>query len=215
MLAVGSETREPWLEEPRCESCHTGDALSNLAGETGVVVNSVDSSGNVDNIRLRQTYKTDPNVDTVIASNKRFAEGDGTLYRNSLGHGGVACEACHGSTHAIWPTTSANDNQTAITLQGHSGTITECAVCHTSVPLNLEGPHGMHVVDNDAWDLRHGDMYEDNLSPCKTCHGVNLEGTVRSRAAADRVYLRDDDGATITVKKGTPVSCTLCHGYPD
>ncbi|MGD8590756.1 MAG: hypothetical protein PVG22_18185, partial [Chromatiales bacterium] len=154
MLAVGSETREPWLEEPRCESCHTGDALSNLAGETGVVVNSVDSSGNVDNIRLRQTYKTDPNVDTVIASNKRFAEGDGTLYRNSLGHGGVACEACHGSTHAIWPTTSANDNQTAITLQGHSGTITECAVCHTSVPLNLEGPHGMHVVDNDAWELR-------------------------------------------------------------
>jgi hypothetical protein len=74
----------------------------------------------------------------------------------------------------------------------------------------------MHVVDNDAWELRHGDMYEDNLGPCKTCHGVNLEGTVLSRAAADRVYLRNDDGGTISIAKGTPVNCTsMCHGYPD
>ncbi len=200
MLAVGSETRDPWLDEPRCESCHTGDAVNNLTTD----------------IRFWVAY--DGDVDTAtprVAVNKRFAENAGALYRNSLGHGDVACEACHGSTHAIWPTTKANDNKAAIDLQGHSGTITECGVCHTSLPLNLEGPHGMHVVDNDAWDLGHENLYENNPNACRACHGLNLEGTVLSRAATDRVYTRNDDGGTISVAKGTPVSCTLCHGYPD
>jgi hypothetical protein len=216
MLAVGNPDRQPWLDEPRCESCHTGNAVDNLAGEPGTVVNAVDVEGNVDGIRLRQAWlEGDSDATPIMDTGSDFAEDPGELYRNSLGHGGVACEACHGSTHAIWPTTKANDNQAAIDLQGYSGTITECGVCHTSVPLNLEGPHGMHVVDSDAWDLQHGDLYEDNLNACRACHGVNLEGTVLSRAASDRVYLRNDDGATISVAKGTPISCTLCHGMPD
>ena len=215
MLAVGSTARLPWLDEPRCESCHTGDALSNLTGESNVVVNTVDSSGNVDNIRLRQAYLTiDPTAEPIIANNKRFAEDDGTLYRNSLGHNGVACEACHGSTHAIWPTAAANDNVAATQLQGHAGAISDCAVCHTSLPLTLDGPHGMHNVNSSSWNLRHESFYERNPNSCRVCHGANLEGTVLSRTAADRVYLRDDDGATISVAKGTPVRCNMCHRTP-
>jgi hypothetical protein len=216
MLAVGRETREPWLDEPRCESCHTGDALNNLAGDDLVVVNTVDTDGSTDNIRLRQAWLVNDETATpILADNKRFAENTDTLYRNSLGHGGVACEACHGSTHAIWPTTKANDNKAAIDLQGYSGTISDCGVCHTSVPLNLGGPHGMHAVDNDGWDLGHENVYEQNPNACKVCHGLNLQGTVLSRAATNRVYLRNDDGGTIAVAKGTPISCTLCHGFPD
>ena len=215
MLAVGRTTREPWLEEPRCESCHSGDALSNLTGEQYVVVNSVDSNGNVDDIRLRQAYRTNnPIAEPIIASNKRFAENDNTLYRNSLGHNGVACEACHGSTHAIWPTAVANDNVAAGQLQGHSGAISDCAVCHTSLPLTQGGPHGMHNVNNTSWNLGHDNFYERNPDSCRVCHGVNLEGTVLSRTAADRVYLRDDDGATLAVAKGTPVRCNMCHSTP-
>jgi len=204
MQAVGRSTREPWLDEPRCESCHTGDALSNLGA-----------------IRLLQAWDDSIDIATPrIATNKRFAENTGTLYRNSLGHGGVACEGCHGSTHAIWPNAlpTANDNVAANQLQGHSGSISECSTCHTSLPLTLNGPHGMHNVNSRAWNLGHEDIYESNPSACRACHGQNLEGTVLSQTAADRDYLRDDDdddGAqTIHVVKGTAVSCSLCHEKP-
>jgi hypothetical protein len=207
MLAVGSNKREPWIDEPRCESCHTGDAVSN--------------SGS---IRLSQAWVGD--VDTAtprLSSNKRFAENTDTLYRNSLGHGGVACEGCHGSTHAIWPNAlpTSNDNVAANQLQGHSGSISECSVCHTSLPLTLSGPHGMHNVNSRAWNLGHEDFYERDPNACRACHGQNLEGTVLSQTAADRDYLRDedddDDGGsaqTIHVAKGTAVSCSLCHERP-
>lgn len=216
MLAVGNSNREPWVDEPRCESCHTGDAVSNLAGDTGTVVNSVDTLGNIDNIRLRQAWlEGDVTATPIIASNKRFAEDDDTLYRNSLGHNSVACEGCHGSPHAIWPSSKANDNLAAIQLQGHSGTLIECAVCHTSLPLTLDGPHGMHNLNSTGWTLGHEDFYRSNPDACRACHGQNLEGTVLSRTAADRDYLRDDDGDnTIHLAKGTPVSCGLCHSQP-
>ncbi len=208
MLAVGRSTRKPWIDEPRCESCHTGDALSNLGS-----------------IRLSQAWDGDIDIATPrLANNKRFAENPDTLYRNSLGHGNVACEGCHGSTHAIWPNAmpSANDNLAAVQLQGHAGTITECNSCHTSLPLTLSGPHGMHNVNSRTWNLEHEDFYERNPNACRTCHGQNLEGTVLSRTAADRDFLRDDEdddedegGAqTIHVAKGTKVSCSLCHERP-
>ena len=202
MLAVGSDLREPWVDEPRCESCHTGDAVNHLGNS----------------IRLTQAWDGDIDVATPrLADNKRFAENTNTLYRNSLGHGDVACEGCHGSTHAIWPNAqaSSNDNLAAIQLQGHTGSIIECSVCHTSLPLTLNGPHGMHNVNSTDWNLEHEDFYEDNPNACRACHGKNLEGTVLSRTAADREYLRDDDGdRTIHLAKGTPVNCSLCHEKP-
>jgi len=57
-----------------------------------------------------------------------------TLYRNSKGHHGVHCAACHGSPHAITPTVTDPDNVQAIALQGHAGTIDTCTVCHTQRP---------------------------------------------------------------------------------
>jgi hypothetical protein len=204
MLAVGSPLREPWVDEPRCESCHTGDAVNHLGSD----------------IRLTQAWAGDIDVATArLASNKRFAENTATLYRNSTGHGGVACEGCHGSTHAIWPNAmqSANDNVAANQLQGHAGTISECSTCHTRLPLTLKGPHGMHNVNSTAWNLEHEDFYERNPDACRSCHGQNLEGTVLSETAAAREYLRDEEhgsGKTIHLAKGTPVSCNLCHRKP-
>jgi len=202
MAAVGSASREPWFDEPRCESCHTGDAVDHIG----------------DSIRLPQAWEGDIDVATPrIANNKRFAENTGELDRNSLGHGGVACEGCHGSTHAIWPNAmpNSNDNVAANQLQGHAGTISECSTCHTSLPLTLDGPHGMHNVNSTAWNLEHEDFYETNPAACQSCHGVNLEGTELSLTATDRVLLRDDDGGqTISVAKGTAISCDLCHEKP-
>jgi len=202
MLAVGSASRTPWTDEPRCESCHTGDATSHLG----------------DAIRLLQAWEDDIDVATPrIALNKRFAENPDTLYRNSLGHGGIACEGCHGSTHAIWPNAlaSANDNVAAIQLQGHAGTLSECSSCHTGLTPTLNGPHGMHNVNSRRWNLEHEDFYERNPAACRACHGQNLEGTVLSETAADRELLRDDDdNVGIRLARGTRVSCDLCHEKP-
>jgi hypothetical protein len=57
----------------------------------------------------------DASASPLLALNKRFAENTNALFRFSKGHGGLACQACHGSTHAIWPnvTDGANDNVAA------------------------------------------------------------------------------------------------------
>ncbi len=57
-----------------------------------------------------------------------------TLFRNSVGHSGVQCMSCHGSPHAIGPAITEKDNLQANRLQGHSGPINTCTVCHTSTP---------------------------------------------------------------------------------
>jgi hypothetical protein len=206
LLAVGgvyptTPARTPWVNEPRCESCHTGDALVQMGNQ----------------IRLRVAYDpADPSASPRIATNKRFAEEPNTLYRNSLGHGGMACQACHGSTHAEWPNADpkANDNVAAIQLQGYTGPIIECSVCHgDGQALTTNGPHGLHNVNSRAWNDGHKDFFRLGASTCQTCHGVALEGTVLSRASTNRSLVLEE-GGTKFIAKGTQVSCTLCHENP-
>lgn len=70
----------------------------------------------------------------------QYAESPNTRYRDSKGHGGMYCEACHGSPHAILPSTQPNDNIQNIALQGQAGTLSDCTVCHAKVPAG-PGPH--------------------------------------------------------------------------
>ncbi len=229
--------RVPWANEPGCGSCHTGDATQSLAAAAGSLVNIKDHNGVVDNIRLRQAFLTgDAKATPIVPSNKRFAEpvipgtsqtgkpnagaGNPQLYRVSTGHGGVMCEGCHGPTHAEWPVANndANDNQTAIQLQGHVGFISECSTCHTSgspAADTQNGPHGMHVVnDSRFWSEAHKDLAErENSQPgggtCAACHGSDHRGTVLSRVPADRTFRVE--GRDRVVKAGQPVACDLCH----
>ncbi len=194
MTAVGQATRKPWADLPKCQSCHTGDAVTHLGTQ----------------IIGRSAYTNSPNTATpIVATNKRFAEQDNTLYRNSVGHSGVACESCHGSTHAEWPTTQANDNLTATTIQGHDGKITECTACHgTGLPLTTNGgPHGMHNVNSQAWISGHHSYASQQA--CGTCHGTTGAGTVLSKAAVNRTF--SADGRNVSIPKGTQITCSLCH----
>jgi hypothetical protein len=210
MLAMGAEFeladggyREPWADEPKCSACHTGH------GGDPVGAKAFDPS--------------DPAATPIEVASSRFAENPGTLYRNSLdNHAGIACEGCHGSPHAIWPNRNpdANDNVTASQLQGHAGTLSECTVCHepNSFPNGtLQGPHGMHPVNDPNWIKSKGDFYHEDFvwqngtDRCASCHGDDHRGTRLSRVAADRV-LRDADGVVrATLSKGEIVSCDLCH----
>jgi len=205
--------RVPWASEPACQSCHTGDAVSNLAGTPNTI--TADPNG----IRLAQAYLTsDASATPIVAVNKRFAESE-SLFRLSKGHGGVMCEACHGSTHAIWPIQNAlaNDNVAAQQLQGHSGSLIECSTCHApgSLGLTLDGPHGMHPVGDSNWNHNHEDFAQRNRDSCRACHGQTGEGTVLSRMAVTRT-LRCDGGSncnngSITLTRGTQVGCGTCH----
>lgn len=72
----------------------------------------------------------------------QYAENANTRYRDSTGHGGLYCEACHGSPHAILPSTQPNDNLQNIALQGYAGTLRDCKVCHGTNPAG-DGPHSL------------------------------------------------------------------------
>ena len=222
-----STPRVPWANEPGCGSCHTGDAMNNLHGSAGTIGDPEDG------IRLMQAYRSDDSKATpIVPVNNRFAEnvvktgvaaGNPMLYRVSTGHEGVFCEACHGSTHGIWPNKNpnANDNVASMQLQGHTGTIAECSTCHTDdLGSNLEGPHGMHPIGSAGKKFAEGDhedLAENNPDACRACHGRNGEGTVLSAMAQDRILECDEstafcpDGNSVLFPNDHEVGCTECH----
>jgi hypothetical protein len=225
--AANLNKRVPWASEPACQACHTGDAMDNLVGQVNVPVAS-------DGLRLLQAYTLKVGLDangnpdgTQVAQvtqavNKRFAESE-SLYRISKGHGGVMCEGCHGSTHAIFPNPidAANDNVAARQLQGHAGTVIECTTCHEagSLGVTLDGPHGMHPVGDLTWNKKHEDIAERNKNACRACHGRTGQGTVLSRLATDRTLICKDakgswcsaKGQQVHIAAGTEVGCANCH----
>ncbi len=209
LLAVGGvfpladgRLREPWTDLPKCQSCHTGDYVQNIGGGYP---------------RLLAHDPHDVAATPYEAPNSRFAENPRTLYRNSKGHGGLACIACHGSPHAEWPATDplANDNLTSNQLQGHSGVIMECSTCHDSSLANtLKGPHGMHNVNSTAWVKDHKSLVEKNgMIACKACHGADLLGTHLSVTPVARTFTISDR-RKMNVAAGAKISCNMCHVMP-
>lgn len=99
-----------------CENCH-GDMMA--------VANA-----------NRRPWVDEPKCGSAECHHKAGSqyEQPSTRYRDSKGHGGVGCPACHNSPHAITPTVEPKDNVQAIALQGSAGTIRKCTVCHTTTP---------------------------------------------------------------------------------
>ena len=199
MSDVGSSTRTGWFDEPTCQQCHTGTATSNSGA-----------------IRFASVF--DVNGQPRVAADPRFATSANapvtgkSLYRFSAGHGGLQCSACHGSTHAEYPSSHQNDNVQSVALQGHVGTIAECSTCHSQVPsTSTGGPHGMHPV-GAAWVSDHHDAVEGNLAQCQACHGTDSRGTVLSRSFAARTL--STKFGTKQLFRGSQVSCYMCHNGP-
>jgi hypothetical protein len=204
MSAVGASTRTGWVDEPNCQACHVGTATNSY----GVIrFDSVfDAPGHM-RVAAEQTFATNPDTPAAGAS----------LYRFSKGHGGLQCSACHGSTHAEFPSAFRNDNREGEMLQGHAGVIIECQMCHGVQPANNQfhnGPHGMHPLRAN-WAGKHNDaMGEHNTAQCRACHGLNYEGTVLSRAQAARTFTVEKFG-TKMYWRGQQISCYGCHDGPN
>jgi PKD repeat protein len=124
----------------------------------------------------------------------------------------LQCEACHGSTHAEFPSIHANDNVRNQNIQGHAGVMVECTSCHTATPTNyVGGPHGMHPVGS-AWVSAHPNYADSHgTTQCQACHGTDYRGTVLSRMQADRTL---SAFGTKTFFRGALIGCYTCHKGP-
>ena len=82
-------------------------------------------------------------------------------------------------------------------LQGHTGTIAECTVCHATSPANTVsgGPHGMHII-GAAWVSQHRSVGWS--AACAVCHGSDARGTALSKVFAT----------------GQVIGCYNCHNGP-
>lgn len=200
MSAVGAAGRTGWLQEPSCQECHAGTATVNDG-----------------QIRYTSVFDVHGNprapASTVFATNADTPAAGLNLYRFSRGHGGLQCSACHGSTHAEYPSSHANDNLQSIALQGHAGTLSECSTCHNaSVPSTVNGgPHGLHPL-GQSWVSGHESAAKSNLASCRACHGRDDRGTVLSRAFTSRTF--STEHGTVRIAAGAPVGCYTCHNGP-
>jgi hypothetical protein len=190
MSDIGSATRDGWLDLPNCQSCHHDGQ--------------------------RETVGIDAQGVPLVWNDRRFATtlnvplAGKQLYRYSAGHGGLQCSACHGSTHAEFPSREANDNVQSIAVQGHAGTVQECIACHDTVPNTVSGgPHGMHPIGSQ-WVSRHRSSVGSAAAraECAYCHGADFRGTPLSTVKVAKIL----DSRSFAA--GQMVGCYDCHNGP-
>jgi len=132
-----------------CYNCHPGPdtrCLRDTMWQAGMECQ--DCHGGMEQVSQNNTpWLKEPRCDTC--HNDGLHDQDQALYRMSKDHGGLYCAACHDSPHAIAPSAEPRDNIKFIALQGHSGTLQRCTVCHATQPTEA-GPHGLHTFN--LWD---------------------------------------------------------------
>ncbi len=131
-----------------CYKCHPGETTKCLRGVMFMAgLTCQDCHGSVQNVAQtidqgRRPWLDEPRCGSDACHGSNFAENPETLFRLSRGHAGLFCATCHGSPHAILPSSQPNDNLQNINLQGVAGVLTDCKVCHGVNPP-AAGPHGI------------------------------------------------------------------------
>jgi autotransporter-associated beta strand protein len=201
MMQVGAPNRAGWLDEPTCQQCHTGTAVHNNGQ---IRYTSVYEPSGQARVAVNQTFATNPNSPVAGKS----------LYRTSSGHGGMKCQACHGSTHAEFPA-GINDNVQSIALQGHEGVLSECSTCHVQTPPTSTaaqytgGPHGLHPM-TATWG-RSTHRSSSRRTGCTNCHGSDWRGTVLSEMQGTRTMETDGNPENRSFWRGFRIGCWSCH----
>ncbi len=182
----GLSYRVSWFEQPDCGSCHTGNANRGADKSSGFFSAGVMNAAFDENDPAATSRRPNLKDPDQIRFAVPLATVQDSGFTSSLtpapkiitplfrlgkdAHGNVSCAACHGGAHATWPNRdpNANDNVTAMQLQGHTGSVLECNVCHTAeaflkkddldggvymgVPAGvLGGPHNLHPINDPNW----------------------------------------------------------------
>jgi hypothetical protein len=127
-----------------CYNCHPGpvtkclrDVMSENYGMT-----CVDCHGTMYQVSHNPNpWLSEPRCDDTRCHGSVYQQND-PLYRMSSEHGGVYCEGCHDSPHAVAPSRETNDRIKFFALQRRNGPLTTCTVCHITWPT-APGPHGL------------------------------------------------------------------------
>ena len=174
-----------------CYSCHPGHNAKCLRGVHSQNLSCQSCHGTLsemaNSIRNgRIPWEEEPSCGQSGCHNSKYAPNHGKLFKDSKGHEGIYCNACHGSPHAILPSKESNDNLQNIALQGYIGVLRECSVCHGITP-DKNGPHGIAPVGieeeedrklilkpNPAYDI----IKIDNSIPGERILIVDLRGEI-------------------------------------
>jgi hypothetical protein len=196
---VAVATRTGWLDEPNCQMCH----------QNGTTYTTAFTSTNLGPSGTQRS-----STDSTFATNTDVPASGFSLYRFSKGHGSTECSGCHGSQHAEYPTTQANDNVYSTNIQGYAGRLTECTSCHSTglATTNNGGPHGMHSV-GQSWVSSHPQYAQGGgYTACAYCHGSTYRGSSRSQLLTTKTF--SVEGGSRTFSSGHQVSCYDCHNGP-
>jgi hypothetical protein len=192
LTKVGASQRQGWIDLPSCQMCHNTSTR---------YLTTFDTNG---------AWRT--TTDATFATDANTPSAGKSLYKLSTGHGGLYCAACHGSQHSEYPTLQANDNAYSTGLQGYTGKIAECLVCHTTMPSTTTGgPHGIHTIGQD-WVSKHRSAARNGTAPCAYCHGADFRGTPLSAISTTRTLSIEDGSKTFSA--GHQMSCYDCHNGP-
>ena len=119
-----------------CYNCHPGPNTQCLrcTMSQNFAFNCTTCHGTMDQVRQNASpWLNEPRCDNVNCHGSGYAL-DNPLYRLSIGHGKIYCAGCHDSPHAIARSREPNDSIKFNMLQGHTGTLRECTVCHATMP---------------------------------------------------------------------------------
>lgn len=157
---------------PGCYDCHPGavtkcnrsvahndsaGACTKCHGALSQVASSIDAG--------RVPWAQEPKCATCHTGVSGVDTGT-TLYREARGHGGVGCAGCHGSPHAMIPSSEASDNYQAVQYQTTVNSIGSCGVCHQS----SRAKGGDETVKGFA--EKHAGARAEHRTACNVCHTV-------------------------------------------
>ena len=175
MSDVAAPARHGWLDEPACQSCHTGTAAHN-------------------NGEIRYTSAFDG-----VGPAARRGRRDVRDHSRHAGRRACRCIASPPATAASRarpatarrtpssPARTATTTSRASQHQGHVGMLVECASCHGTVsrPPSTAARTAC-TRSGRTGSARHPDGGRGRRRALPSCHGADYRGTVLSRAQADR-----------------------------
>jgi hypothetical protein len=203
-----------------CYKCHPGPNTQchrDVMKAAGLTCQ--DCHGNVEQVASsiengREPWLEEPRCGDDACHGPDFAEEPGKLFRQSKGHGGLYCSACHGSPHVILPSLVDRDNIQNIALQGFAGTLASCWVCHGEDP-QAPGPHGLYAtyIEEIAGQPANG-MDLIRIYPLPATERIYSEFSI---ASACRVQFSILDPTGILVMQFPAIQCqegTYCMEVP-
>jgi hypothetical protein len=152
-----------------CYDCHPGPttkcsrSIAHTASDGNCIVCHGEMSTVADEITSGQRipWEEEPKCSDCHTGVSQVDTGT-TLYRNAKGHGGLYCESCHGSPHAMIPTSEDLDNYQAVQYQGKANTVGSCGVCHSSSRGDEE--------EINEFAEKHGGANPEQRTACHVCH---------------------------------------------